>query len=411
MMPVNQKDRKILRELAKRLAEVASLPVMAERRTTWKLHNSLGRVRPMILVFPEGAWRELTPEASLACETKGTRWIELALRQRLYTHDHFRDDAVIEKEWVVGKAVSHTGWGLQPREVPSSVETGAWAFDPVIFGAADLKKLKHPKVLYDEKTTGEKFAEAHALFGDLLDVKLKGVPRIHFSLMQVYTRLRGLLQVLEDMCDNPAWLHEAMSFLEEGDRGLVRQYEEMNLLDLNNDGTYHASGGNGYTDELPKKGCDPAHVRPADMWGSAEAQEMAQVSPAMHREFIMEYEKRLLEPFGLTGYGCCEDLTRKLDDVFTIPHLRRISIAPSADVERCAEKLRGNYIFSWKPQPSMLVGEFDDAKVRSYIRHTLDVTRGCVLEMILKDTHTCENHPERFTRWTEIARELVEGIY
>jgi hypothetical protein len=27
--------------------------------------------------------------------------------------------------------------------------------------------------------------------------------------------------------------------------------------------------------------------------------------------------------------------------------------------------------------------------------------------MILKDTHTCENHPERFTRWVEIAREEI----
>jgi len=438
-MPINPKDRRILRDLAKRLAEVASLPVMAERRKLWKLHNSLQSLRPMILVFPEGAWRELLPEASLACEETPARAVELALRQRLYTHDHFRDDTVIEKEWVVPKAVSHTGWGLEPRQVPSSVETGAWAFDPVIHERSDLKKLKHPKVLCDEQATKENLAEARELFGDILDVKLKGVSRIHFSLMQVYTRLRGLLEVFEDMYDNPAWLHEAMSFLEEGHRGLVRQYETMDLLDLNNDGTYQASGGNGYTDELPPKkhvahppsagtmdlahppsGVTPSRgssqagtpvprVRPGDMWGSAEAQEMAQVSPAMHREFILEYEKRLLAPFGLTGYGCCEDLTRKLDYVFTIPHLRRISIAPSANVERCAEKLRGNYIFSWKPQPSMLVGDFDETKVRSYIRHTLDVTRGCVVEMILKDTHTCENHPERFTRWTEIARELVES--
>lgn len=44
-----------------------------------------------------------------------------------------------------------------------------------------------------------------------------------------------------------------------------------------------------------------------------------------------------------------------------------------------------------------------------YIKHTLDAARGCVLEMILKDTHTCEHHPERFTAWTDIARELIEG--
>jgi hypothetical protein len=28
--------------------------------------------------------------------------------------------------------------------------------------------------------------------------------------------------------------------------------------------------------------------------------------------------------------------------------------------------------------------------------------------MILKDTHTCEHHPERFDRWARIAREEVE---
>lgn len=62
-------------------------------------------------------------------------------------------------------------------------------------------------------------------------------------------------------------------------------------------------------------------------------------------------------------------------------------------------------------QPAHLVGDFDEEKIRGYIQHTLDVTQanGCVVEMILKDTHTCENQPERFTRWTDIAREVVEG--
>jgi hypothetical protein len=27
--------------------------------------------------------------------------------------------------------------------------------------------------------------------------------------------------------------------------------------------------------------------------------------------------------------------------------------------------------------------------------------------MILKDTHTCEHHPERFTRWTDIAQDVA----
>lgn len=202
-----------------------------------------------------------------------------------------------------------------------------------------------------------------------------------------------------------------MSIFEAGYKSMTRQYVEQNLLDLNNDNTYHNSGGVGWTDELPAPGFDPARVRLCDMWGSAEAQEMAQVGPEMHEEFILQYEKRLLEPFGLTGYGCCEDLTLKLDRVFQIPHIRRISISPWADVDRCAAKLGGRYIFSWKPNPAHLVGDFDEDFIRRYIRHTLDVARenGCVLEMILKDTHTCENQPDRFDRWTRIARELVEN--
>jgi hypothetical protein len=151
-------------------------------------------------------------------------------------------------------------------------------------------------------------------------------------------------------------------------------------------------------------------VRPSDLWASAESQEMAVVSPRMHAEFVMPYEARLLQPFGLTGYGCCEDLTHKLDDVTRMPHMRRISISPFADVEKCAAKLQGNFIFSWKPQPAHLVGDFDPQAIRRYVRHTLEVCQnnGCVLELILKDTHTCEHHPERFDIWTQVAREEIQ---
>ncbi|HUS47899.1 MAG TPA: hypothetical protein VM098_07260 [Phycisphaerae bacterium] len=401
-------DRTILRDLAGRVAEIAALPIMAERREMWKKHNSLHRVRPMILVFPEGSWRELLPGSVLQCEGEAARRIEHALRTRIYTHEHFQDDTVIEADWVIGKAVRSTGWGLEAKWRFSNDPTGARTFDPVINSPEDLKKLKFPEVRHDEAETKQRLAEMQKLFGDILQVKLKGVASVSFHLMNLYTSLRGLEQVMIDMIANPQMLHDAMAFLEEGHRRIVKQYVELNLLSLNNDGTYHSSGGNGYTDELPQKDCDERHIRPADMWASAEAQELAQVSPEMHEEFSTAYEKRLLAPFGLTGYGCCEDLTRKLDYVLRIPHIRRISISPWADVDVCAEKLGGKYIFSWKPHPAHLAGRFDADMIRRYIRHTLEVTRGCVIEMILKDTHTCDNHPERFDEWTKIARALVE---
>ncbi len=409
---ISDPDREVLRDLAERVADIAALPVQAERRELWKMHNSLQPTRPMILIFPEGSWEELLTEKDLRCEGQEARRIEWALRSRIYNHEHFLDDMVIEGDWVVRKVIRNSGWGLQGKRIPSPEARGAWMFDPVIKGPSDLEKLRFPEIVYDKEATDQKLAEAQDLFGDILDVKLKGVAHISYHLMSQYTTWRGLKQTMADMYRNKEMLHDAMTFLEESHRRILQQYIDQNLLSLNNDGTYHSSGGNGYTDELPKTGFDPDRVRPCDMWASAESQEMAQVGPKQHAEFALTYEKRLLEPFGLNGYGCCEDLTLKFDDVFTIPNLRRISISPFADVDRSAERLQGDYIFSWKPHPTHLVGRFNEEGVRSYIRHTIDVAQehGCVLEMILKDTHTCEHHPERFDRWTQVAREEVDRV-
>ena len=215
-----------------------------------------------------------------------------------------------------------------------------------------------------------------------------------------------------DMIDRPDFVHEVMIFLETGYQKWLDQLVELNLLSLNNDNTYQSTGGNGYTDKLPAPGFDPQRVRTIDMWASSESQEFQIVSPEMHAEFALQYEKRLLARFGLNGYGCCEDLSDKLDLVFTIPNIRRISISPFADVDTCAPQVKGDYIFSWKPHPAQLIGEFDEDLIRGYLSHTLELASqyGNVLEIILKDTHTCQHHPERFDRWTQICRELITSF-
>ncbi len=407
MEAVSGSDRDTIRELARRVADIAAEPVMSERRELWKRHNSLSPERAMVLLFPEGGWNEILPRDTVSCSTEKARRIEWQLRASIYHHEHFDDDTVIEKTWVVRKAVWNSGWGLDVKHHDATQERGAWGFDPVIKAACDLDKLKHPTVTHDEALTSDVLGKTEDLLGDILDVRLKGVDRISFHMMSHYSGLRGLTETMLDMYENPGMLHDAMAFLTEGNRKIVEQYVEMNLLDVNNDGTYHSSGGVGYTDELPADGFDPERVRPCDMWASAESQQLAQVSPEQHEEFALHYERQLLEPFGLNGYGCCEDLTKKLDDVKKIANIRRVSISPWADFKECARQIGGDYIFSWKPHPAHLVGEFDGEMVRGYIRDCLDATlaAGCPIEMILKDTHSCENHPERFDLWAKIAKE------
>jgi hypothetical protein len=410
---VKAADRTILRDLARRVRDAAALPVMPERRELWKRHNNLQPGRAMVLVFPEGSWVELLPDAALSCKDRQARAVEWELRSRLYYHEHLHDDTVIEDTFVVHKTIRSTGWGLEPRHVDSTEERGAWGFDPVLNVRGDLQKLRAPEITHDEEATRARLQLAQDLLGDILTVQLKGVAHVSFHLTNQLCQLRGLSNLMMDMAADPGFVHDAMAILEDGHRRLVEQYVELNLLSLNNDGTYHSSGGVGYTDELPQVDYGGGPVRPCDMWASAESQEFAQVSPDMHAQFAIAYEARLLEPFGLNGYGCCEDLTRKLDDVLAMPNMRRVSVSPFADVDACAERLGASCIFSWKPHPAHLVGEFSPQRIRTYIRHAVEAARanGCVLEMILKDTHTCDHHPERFTVWTQIAREVVEEAY
>lgn len=145
------------------------------------------------------------------------------------------------------------------------------------------------------------------------------------------------------------------------------------------------------------------------MWGFATTQIFSEVSPAMHEEFALQYERRWLGHFGLNAYGCCEPLDKKLHIVKTIPRIRRISMSPWVNVEKAAVHFGDKYIFSWKPNPAVVASEqWNPDFARRTIRDTLEKTRGCIIEMIMKDTHTCRNQPERMWEWVKIAKEEAE---
>ena len=50
----------------------------------------------------------------------------------------------------------------------------------------------------------------------------------------------------------------------------------------------------------------------------------------------------------------------------------------------------------------------DADRIRAELRHVLEITKGCRLEVIMKDNHTLANTPSNATRWCQIAREEAE---
>jgi hypothetical protein len=352
-----------------------------------------------------GMWDEILALSPLRTTSALSREIERELRELLLWAD-LGDDRVFEPVYYVPMVMRLSGWGVETCTTTPDHRFGARRFDPVIVAESDIDKIRAPHVEVDREATRRKRESVTEVVGDLLTVTPRGYFVPWFAPLDLFVEWRGLENLFLDMVDRPRWLHEVLERLTQGYLSLLGQYEAQGGLSLNVRSHFVGSGGCGFVDELPQRGFDGAHVRPADLWGQAAAQILSEVSPAMHEEFAFPYDCRWLERFGLGCYGCCEPLQHKLDLIKRLPRLRRVSISPRADVAAAAAQLGNRYILSWKPNPAVFAVErWDLEAIRRYVRDALERARGCVVEIVMKDTHTCRREPRRIGDWTRIAVE------
>ena len=79
-------------------------------------------------------------------------------------------------------------------------------------------------------------------------------------------------------------------------------------------------------------------------------------------------------------------------------------IKPWADEAVAAEQVKGRYIISLKPGPSVRAfPSFDEKEVKKELRVKLTHVKDCYVEMILKDICTVKFEPQRLWKWTEAA--------
>lgn len=404
---VSVRDREILRDLGKRMVEIAASPEQIEKRRLWYSHNSLEATRPVIFCDPENGWSEIILEETLKCSGEMTRQWEMFLRKEIFWGESMGDDRVVEPVFPVGYVYSESDWGMHEIKIKGDKQ-GSYRWDAPLSDYKFMDRMRFPEITVNHDATGKVFNAAHEVFGDILKVVIKGSWWWTLGMTMTLVYLRGLEQVMLDMYDFPDELHKIMAFLRDGHLAKLDFLEEKGLLSLNNEGTYVGSGGFGYTNELPKKDFS-GKVRTIDMWGFGESQETSQISPDMFREFIFPYQLPILERFGLNCYGCCEPLNKRWDDIARIPRLRRVSVSPWSDMSDMAEKLGAKYIFSMKPNPAYLaIPEIDEQYIRKELREAMKITQGCRVEVIMKDNHTLGNNPQNAIRWCKIAREEAE---
>lgn len=409
MLQIGDQDRELLRRLAGRVAELAARPIEEEKRELWYRHNALEPTRPLVSCHPENAWNEIITPDCLKCQGELARRWEKTLRKEVFWGEEICDDRVIEPYFNVPHVYEGSDWGLDAIKIGGE-EGGAYTWDPPIKSYDFLDQMHVPVITVDYETTAQLVELAEEMLGDLLTVRLKTRWYWTQGLTLALAYLRGLEQVMYDLLDYPDDLHRLMAFLRDGYMARLDFLEENRLLSLDNDDTYCGSGGFGWTHELPQPDFD-GHVRTRDLWGFAESQETVGISPEMFAEFVFPYQLPLLERFGLIYYGCCEPLDKRWHIIQAIPSLRRVSVSPWADRAKMAEMLGDRYVYVMKPNPADLAMEsFDEERIRAEIREDLRITRECRVEVIMKDTHTIRNDPQRLIRWTQIVREEAEAL-
>jgi len=409
-MSIFQEDRKILRELAARYAEIAALDIQKTNINNWRALYDRKPVKPMFSI-DQICWKELDSEEELIlrCSDPFARELENNLIMTLYRWKYFPCDMVVKPYYALKKIVSNSGIGISKVRQDESEHVGAQShlYEDGIPDEEALEKLHVPEIIYEKETSEKAKACVEEYYGDILPVRLTG------SLMweALWDRIvfwRGAEVVLYDLLDRPEFLHAIMKKLVAIEMDTIDLYEKLNLFEADGAQCHYLET---YCNDLPKPGFDPEHVRAADCWVAGAAQIFSEVSPAMHEEFEIEYMKPLYERFGLVNYGCCEPLHNKIDIVKKIKNVRTISVSPWANVDIAAEKMGSDYVMARKPSPSYVAfDQMNDEVIRQEIRGTLSACKrnNTPVVLVLKDITTIRNQPNRLAKWHEIAKQELD---
>jgi hypothetical protein len=404
-------DISILRRLAQRWLELASLPVMAERKRLWTALKDRRPERPMVL-FETWTVQGYVGEDELHCLDPLFREVEVVMRRMIRQAEEIGDDVVLEPFWPVDWKIEHDGYGVPIIATHADDAHGgqvAYHYNHPIQSPADASQLRPRSFWVNREQTLHTRDRLEQAFGDLLPVVLRGTSGHIAALTSDLFRLVGNDNLLAWLYDAPEALHQIMAYLRDDRIAYYRWLEREGLLALNNTDVLVGSGSPGYTTALPQAGYD-GQTRLADLWIWIESQETTMISPRMFAQFFLPYMADVARCFGLVYYGCCEPVHDRWQPIIqAIPTIRAVSISPWCDMQVMGEKLGRDIIFSRKPKPWLLSGSAPDwPALAADLDATLAATRDGCLEIIFRDVYAIDERPT-LRRWVDLVRSRIGG--
>ena len=411
---LSKNDIETLRRLGGRKAEIAALSVHKEKAALWTKLNDKKRTRPLLWIN-EIPWHEMNfnNELTCVCENEQAKEIETRLRMEIYQWEHMPCDMVVRSFVECPLVINDPVFGIDEDVDTVGTDPASTVvsrhFHPQIINPEDIGKIKLPTIKHDSAATEENFNCMQRIFEGIISVRKMGLNTMWFTPWDYLIRWWGVEQAMMDMVLRPDMVHAAVERMVDNYIHRINQYEKLGLLTLDNTNHRIGSGGYAYTSELPAESPDGTPAATKQLWGCSNAQIFSEISPEMHWEFAVKHDLRWLEKWGMNYYGCCEPLDKKMNVLRKIPKLRKISMSPWINIDNAVKEVGTDYVFSYKFNPAFMAEtEWDTKRVEKELEMVLEKTKGCFVELILKDISTVRYQPQRLWDYSKIAARLVE---
>lgn len=406
---MQQSDKAILRELARKQLEIANSPGNLETVAQWRRHAARRPGRPMVHIEIDTFQQEIIAPM-LRCQDPDARSLEYRLYHAFTNRELFGDDKPVAPYFQVGWQGYFRLFGYEitrTEAVDAKGGTLGHQFNYVIGELEeDYHKLGPSEFGVNAAASKAHLAAAEDAIGDILPVKM-GMNCLYAVPTQQIVHMMGMENMYVAMLDCPELFLQMMDRVADD---YIAWYKLMELEGYLLPTTGFEGLGQGtwcFTDEL--SGTETPTTR--EVWGFMDSQETVSISPEMFGELIFPCYKKIADQFGLLSYGCCEPVHPVWELVKTFPGLRKVSISPWCDEVYMGERLRGSdVIFHRKPSPNYLgVGEtLDENAFREHITATMRAAKGCTLEITQRDVYTVHNNPGKVRRYVELIRQCAE---
>lgn len=420
VLPEN--ERIYLRELAKRQAEIAALPIMARRKQQWTdMNDGKPGTRPPFAIETWTFDRDFMPASIFTCQSDLGRRLESGFLRHIRHHEILQDDHVCPDTIDMGWHVWCDPFGIDIKtdyvKDSEGVITGYHFNCPITDLCDGFDMVKPATFGVNRESTLEEQHFLKETFGDIMPVVMRSGTYGNNYLTQSLMRLMSMETFFMAMYDCPEQLHALMGMLKDNAKRMARWAEAEGLLELNNGNECTCGTCFNFTTLLPTQDVEPGTVKLSDMWSGMDSQETVGVSPELFHEFCFPYYKELAELYGLVYWGCCEPADPIWEtSLCKLPNLKAVSISRWADQQYMADALAGTgIIYSRKPDPNLLGVDvqLDEDAWAKEIRTTLELTDGknIPVEFIVRDVYTMHGNLGKARRAVAIAQREIDKFF